>query len=94
MYRREAVVRSREGLHTRPAMEFVRRAEAFQAEIWLGRVGDEMRYSAKSTIRLLALGLSQGERVLLTAAGSDEREAVDTLAALLECEAEYAAQRK
>ena len=40
--------------------------------------------NAKSIINLLSLGLSQGEEVELVAEGSDEKEAVDSLVALID----------
>ena len=82
MCSREIEIKNTAGLHARPASAFVHLAGGFQSEIELRRVGEESRYNAKSIIMLLALGLGQGERAVLTAHGPDEREAVEALAAL------------
>lgn len=83
MYSREIEIQNAAGLHARPASAFVHLAGRFRSEIELRRVGEESRYNAKSIIMVLALGLARGERAVLTAHGPDEREAVESLAALV-----------
>ncbi|MCL2347193.1 MAG: HPr family phosphocarrier protein [Planctomycetaceae bacterium] len=65
------------GLHTRPGTTFVRLAKTFSSEIRL-RKGDKTA-NAKSLVKLLQLGISQGDTVMLTCEGEDESVAVDQL---------------
>ena len=80
--RREVEILNELGLHARPAAEFVRCAQQFESEITIHKGGQA--YSSKSIIEVLTANLDCGARVELEAVGSDEREAVDQLAALLE----------
>lgn len=84
MYKREIEVKNETGLHARPASMFVNLAGTFKSKIELQRLGGEDLYNAKSIIMLLSLGLEQGEKAILSAAGEDEKQAVDALAELVE----------
>lgn len=83
MYSREITVVNESGLHARPASDFVGLAKSFQSRIELQRVGEPDKYNAKSIIMLMSLGLAEGENAILSAEGSDEKEAVDALAELV-----------
>lgn len=83
MYRKEIDIVNPSGLHARPASDFVGLAKTFQANIQIGRAGEEDAYNAKSIIMLMSLGLEQGEKAVLTAHGEDEQQAVDALADLV-----------
>lgn len=83
MYSKEIEIVNRTGLHARPASDFVNAASKFESKVTLQRVGEEDEYNAKSIVMLLALGLEQGEKAVLSADGSDERLAVDSLAELV-----------
>ncbi len=65
------------GLHTRPGTEFVRLAKSFSSEITI-RKGDKIA-NAKSLIKLLRIGISQGESITLECDGVDETEAAEKL---------------
>jgi len=80
----ELVVRHPQGLHARPAVELVRAANAFQCRIQLqnlSRNGD--LHNVKSLMDLLLAAVDCGHRVRLVAEGHDAREAIQTLAALI-----------
>lgn len=83
MYEKVVEIVNRAGLHARPASDFVNLAGRYQSLIEIRREGEEDRYNGKSIIMLLALGLSKGERAIISALGEDEREAVEALAALV-----------
>lgn len=83
MYSKQIKIQNKTGLHARPASEFVSQAGKFKSKIELQRVGEEDRFNGKSIIMLLSLGLAQGEEAVLYADGEDEKEAVETLAALI-----------
>ena len=62
------------GLHTRPGTEFVRLAKTFESAIRIHK-GDKTA-NAKSLVKLLRIGVSQGDVVEITAHGSDEEQAI------------------
>jgi len=84
MYARTVMIQNRTGLHARPASEFVALAAQFQSKITIRPVNEEDDINAKSIMLLLALGLGQGDEVVLTAKGEDETAAVDALVTLIE----------
>lgn len=86
MYTRTTTVMNATGLHARPASDFIAMASKYQSFIIIRRKdGDEDEdANAKSIVNLLALGLGQGEEVELEANGEDEKEAVDSLIALID----------
>lgn len=85
MVKGSTVIRNKTGLHARPASDFVQAAGRFQSSIVIRRKGEEdEEANAKSIIFLLSLGLCQGEEVEIEARGEDEREAVETLTALID----------
>lgn len=81
MYSREITVTNQVGLHSRPATFFIQRANTFESSIWVEK--EERKVNAKSLLGVLSLGVTQGEKVTIGANGSDEKEAVDSLAELI-----------
>ena len=65
------------GLHTRPATGFVRLAKTFACEITI-RKGDKSA-NAKSPVKLLMIGISQGDTIELECVGTDEEQALAAL---------------
>lgn len=82
MIRLEVQIRNRLGLHARAAARFVHTAGAFRARVQVGR--DGRMVDGKSILGILLLAAGQGTRILVTADGEDEQEAVRALAALVE----------
>ena len=82
MYTREITVKNEVGLHARPATDFIQKAHEFKSGIWVEK--EERRVNAKSLLGVLSLGIVQGTVITLIADGSDEKEAVDALADLIE----------
>ena len=82
MYTREITVKNEVGLHARPATYFIQKANEFKSSIWVEK--DERRVNAKSLLGVLSLGIMKDTTVTLIADGSDEKEAVDALAELIE----------
>ena len=78
---REVEVGQPEGLHARPAAEFVRLASKFQARVRV-RYRDR-EADARSIISVLSLGASQGARVILSAEGEEAEAALEALAGFL-----------
>lgn len=81
MYMKEAVVNNQVGLHARPATFFIQKANEYRSSIWVEK--DERRVNAKSLLGVLSLGIIKGTAIHLIADGSDEKDAVEALVALI-----------
>lgn len=85
MKKDKTVIQNTSGLHGRPAAQFVQEAKKFASNVFVRNTDkDGERVNAKSVIRLLSAGISQGTTVEVIAEGQDENEAVATLIALIE----------
>lgn len=84
MYQRIVTVRNSTGLHARPASMFIAEAKKFESSITIGLDGDEKSVNAKSMVKLLTLGICQGQTVRVSAEGTDETSAVDALVTMIE----------
>jgi phosphocarrier protein HPr len=78
---RETVIGAEEGLHARPAAQFVKTAKQFSSDIVV--VKGEREANAKSSLKIMTLGARKGDRVTIRAEGDDAEEAVDALAGLI-----------
>lgn len=81
MFQQEVTITAPNGLHTRPAAQFVKEAKAFSSDISLISGGKSA--SAKSLFKLQTLGLTQGTVVTISAEGEDEKQAVEHLVKLM-----------
>lgn len=70
------------GLHARAAAKFVHTAGRFASKIRVARGGREV--DGKSIMGLLLLAASRGSSIRISADGSDERDALAALCALVE----------
>ena len=82
MVTQEVTINNEVGLHARPATFFIQKANEFKSGIWVEK--DERRVNAKSLLGVLSLGIVKGMKITLIADGSDEQEALDGLAALID----------
>lgn len=83
MYSKTTLIKNRTGLHARPASDFIDTANVFVSDIWIQKP-DKKKFNAKSIVMLLAGSFSQGDTVIISAEGSDEKEAVDKLTELID----------
>ncbi|MFZ4895263.1 dihydroxyacetone kinase phosphoryl donor subunit DhaM [Plantibacter sp. Mn2098] len=74
---RTVTLLNKDGLHARPAAEFVKLASTFGAKVTVN--GKD----AKSLLGIMALGLTKGTDVALSAEGDDAPAAIDALVALI-----------
>ncbi|NLJ33427.1 MAG: HPr family phosphocarrier protein [Firmicutes bacterium] len=74
-------IKNKSGLHLRPAAEFVKKANEFEANITLEREGKVV--NGKSIIHVQALGVRQGMTIKLRAEGKDAQEAIAALSGLV-----------
>lgn len=79
---RHLLIVNKRGLHARAAAKLVTAAEQFGAEISVAKDGQAV--SARSIMGLMMLGAGQGSKVTVSAEGWDAKEAMDTVAALIE----------
>lgn len=82
MIQTQAVIINPTGLHARPAADFVALAKQYKSRVTVGRAGEDP-VNAKSIIMLMSGAFTQGEQITITAAGEDEAEAAQALAALV-----------
>ena len=75
-------IRNRLGLHARAAARFVQAANRFRSRIQVTR--DARTMDGKSILGILLLAASHGTRLLVSAEGDDEEEAVEALSRLVE----------
>ncbi|MDC9612420.1 phosphocarrier protein Hpr [Xenorhabdus khoisanae] len=81
MFQQEVTITAPNGLHTRPAAQFVKEAKGFSSDITLTSGGKSA--SAKSLFKLQTLGLTQGTVVTIAAEGDDAQQAVTHLVKLM-----------
>ena len=84
MLKGNLVVTNEEGLHTRPANRFVKEVRKFESQVVLKRNGKEA--PGRSLVKLMKLGIVQGDEVTLICEGPDEKEAFEALTGLLQPE--------
>jgi phosphotransferase system HPr (HPr) family protein len=78
---RKVVVTNPQGLHARPADQFVRLASRFSSRVELVK-GSE-RVDGKSILSLLTLAATEGTQLSIEATGSDAEQALEALADLV-----------
>ena len=81
MFVKDVTVENQVGLHARPATFFIQKANEFKSSIWVEK--QERRVNAKSLLGVLSLGIMGGTVIRIIADGSDEKEAVEGLVALV-----------
>jgi phosphocarrier protein HPr len=77
---REATVSPEEGIHGRPAAQFIKAAKRFSSQIVV--IKGDREVNAKSVMKMTGLA-KKGERIIIRAEGDDAEEAVDTLVELI-----------
>ncbi len=77
MAEQQVEVKLQSGLQARQAALFVQAANRFIADVFLEK--DDKKVNAKSIMGIMSLAISKGATVTLSAEGSDEEEAVESL---------------
>lgn len=83
-FEQQTTVAPQEGLHARPAAQFVSTAKRFASEIVV--IKDGQQAQAKSTLKLMTLGAKQGDGIVIRAEGEDAEAAVTALVGLISAE--------
>lgn len=81
MTRKEITIQLDSGLETRPVALLVQVASQYDSDIYIE--SDNRNINAKSIMGMMALGLVQGENVIISANGIDEARAIDGIEAYL-----------
>jgi phosphotransferase system HPr (HPr) family protein len=74
-------IRSRNGLHARPAALFVKTASKFKCDVTVS--AGKLQTNGKSIVGLMTLGIGGGARLTIAADGDDAEQAVEELERLL-----------
>lgn len=82
MMERTFAVRVRDGLHARPATQFVKLAKSFASEITITCNGQAA--SAKSAVKLMLLGIKEDDEATLRVEGEDAPDALSALSTFLQ----------
>ena len=82
MISKNVTIQNNVGLHARPATFFIQKANTYQSSVWVEK--EDRRVNAKSLLGVLSLGITKGMTVTLIADGSDDKEAIDGLAELID----------
>lgn len=82
IYETEVEIRNPEGLHMRPAMQFVDIANGFDSEITVSNQNTTV--DAKSIMQMTMLAATCGTRLKIQARGADASKAVEALQELVD----------
>ena len=77
MTKKEITIRLSSGLEARPVAMLVQVASQFESESHV--ISGERNVNAKSIMGMMTLGLSAGEKIVVTANGADEEEAIQNI---------------
>ncbi len=65
------------GLHTRPGSAFVKLAKTFDSTVSVAK--DDVYCDGKSLVKLLKMGIAEGDEIIITCEGPDEETAAQEL---------------
>ena len=82
VYETQVEIRNADGLHMRPAMQFVDMAGTFACDIQVSN--DQCSVDGKSIMQMTMLAATKGTRLKIRAEGSDAEEAIASLKDLVE----------
>ena len=69
------------GLHARASAKLTQIANQFESDIWLEK--NDKKVNAKSIMGVMMLAASQGTNIIITTEGFDEKEALNSIVALI-----------
>lgn len=75
------VITDSEGIHARPAGEFVKAAQQFESDVNITKDGKTV--SAKRIFGVMGLAVKQGQEITVTVEGVDEETAAEQLETFL-----------
>lgn len=81
MPKKDFTILNKLGIHARPAAQFVKTANRFQADIFVEKDGEEV--DGKSIMGLMMLAAGHGSVISVTAEGADADAALEAIADLI-----------
>jgi len=81
MAKKDFTILNKLGIHARPAAQFVKTANRFQADIFVEKDGEEV--DGKSIMGLMMLAAGHGSVISVTADGSDAELALEAIGELI-----------
>ncbi len=78
---RKIVVALRQGLHARPASEFIRLAQSFQSKVFVLKGNQSV--DGKSILSLMSLAIGLGTEIIIRCEGIDEEKALVELCKII-----------
>ncbi len=81
MAQKDFTILNKLGIHARPAAQFVKTANRFQADIFVEKDGEEV--DGKSIMGLMMLAAGHGSVISVTANGADAEAALDAISELI-----------
>lgn len=81
MLERELTITNKNGMHARPAAQFVKLASQFKSEIWVEK--DDEQVNGKSIMGLMMLAAAKGEKIKVSVQGTDAEAAMSALEGLV-----------
>lgn len=81
MAKKEFTILNKLGIHARPAAQFVKTANRFQADVFVEKDGEEV--DGKSIMGLMMLAAGNGSVISVSADGPDADEALAALGELI-----------
>ena len=84
MITKEITINISDGLHARPAAEFIQNIKSFNSEIQIDN--GKKRIDAKSILNLMSVVLKKGDIITVTVQGEDEKKAMDFIEQFLQFE--------
>lgn len=82
MVKKELTIINKLGIHARPAAQFVRLASKYDSDIMVEKDGEEV--DGKSIMGLMMLAVGYGSKIVVSATGPDENEALAAIEDLIE----------
>jgi phosphotransferase system HPr (HPr) family protein len=82
MIEKEITVTIENGLHARPAADFVKKINQYKSKVEL--VIGEKRINAKSILNLMSVAINEGQTIKVITDGEDEKEALTFIDSFLQ----------
>jgi len=82
MVEKKVRVKLKDGLHARPAAQFVNLLGKFQSDVFL--IKNDRKIAAKSIFNIMSAAVREGDLITVVADGDDEKEALDFVVKFLQ----------
>ncbi|KYD22924.1 MAG: HPr family phosphocarrier protein [Caldibacillus debilis] len=82
MVEKQIQVKLKDGLHARPAAQFVKLLSRYHSDVFL--VKNDRKIEAKSIFNLMSAAVREGDLITVVADGDDEKEALDFVVKFLQ----------